>query len=149
MDIKSAEDRSRNMSHIRSRDTSAEVYVRKLLFSRGFRYRIAPKEIPGKPDLWFPGKQAAVFIHGCFWHRHEGCTLAYMPKSRVEFWQKKFDANVARDRVVRQQLSERGIRFLVVWECTVRKMRKDPDLEKSVVDEMVRFLTGDTVFEEI
>lgn len=149
MDIKSAEDRSRNMSHIRSRDTSAEVYVRKLLFGRGFRYRIAPRELPGKPDLWFPGKRAAVFIHGCFWHRHEGCTLAYMPKSHVEFWRKKFADNVARDKFVCQQLSKQGIRRLVVWECTVRKMRKDSDLERSVTEKMISFLMGDLDYEEI
>ena len=137
------------MSHIRSRDTSAEVYVRHLLFARGYRYRIASKEVPGKPDLWFPGKRAAIFVHGCFWHRHPECKLAYMPKSRVEFWQKKFDANVARDLEVKSILSEHGIRCMVIWECTVRKMKKDPELQDRVVNEMVRFLESDMVFEEL
>lgn len=149
MDIKSAEDRSLNMSHIRSRDTAVEVYIRKLLYGKGFRYRIAPKEIPGKPDIWFPGKRVAIFIHGCFWHRHAGCRLAYMPKSRVEFWQKKFDANVIRDQEVKRLLDEQGIRYLVIWECKIRKMRKDPVFEAEVTDEMVRFLMSDTVSVEL
>ena len=137
------------MSHIRGRDTSVEVYVRHLLFARGYRYRIAPKEVPGKPDLWLPGKRVAIFIHGCFWHRHVGCKLAYMPKSRVDFWQKKFDANMTRDREIKRTLSEQGIRYLIIWECTVRKMRKDLDLQKQIVDEMVHFLDSDLVYEEI
>ena len=137
------------MSHIRSRDTSTEVYIRKLLFSRGCRYRVTPKDIPGKPDLWFPGKKVAVFIHGCFWHRHEGCRLAYMPKSSVDFWQKKFDANVARDRIVKQQLQDRGIRILIIWECTVRGMRKEPDLESAMADRITDFLSGESSFEEL
>ena len=149
MDIKTKEERSRNMSRIRSRDTSAEVYIRHLLFARGYRYRIAPKEITGKPDLWFPGKRVAIFVHGCFWHRHQGCRMAYMPKSRVEFWQKKFDANVARDRKVKELLAEQGIRWLVIWECTIRKMQKDPSFESRIVDESVRFLMSDSISEEL
>ena len=149
MDIKSAEDRSRNMSHIRSRDTSAEVYIRHLLYGKGYRYRIAPKEIPGKPDLWFSGKKTAIFIHGCFWHRHAECKLAYMPKSRVEFWQKKFDANIARDQEVQQQLTERNNRCLIIWECTIRKMQKNPETEKQILDEIIRFLENNTEFMEI
>ena len=149
MDIKSAEARSRNMSHIRSRDTAAEVYVRHLLFSRGLRYRITPNDIPGKPDLWFPGKKAAAFVHGCFWHRHEGCKLAYMPKSSVDFWEKKFRSNVARDAEVKHLLSDQGIRCLVIWECTIRKMKKDEAFEEQMADEMVRFLMSDTAFEEM
>ena len=149
MDIKSAEDRSRNMSHIRSRDTSAEVYIRHLLYRKGYRYRIAPKEIPGKPDLWFSGKKTAIFIHGCFWHRHAGCKLAYMPKSRVEFWQKKFDANMARDQEVHRQLIERNIRCLIVWECTIRKMRRDPETERSILGDIARFLEESKDFMEL
>lgn len=99
-DIVSAEERSRNMAAIRNRDTKPEVYLRKLLFVRGYRYRIAAKSVPGHPDIFLRKYNTAIFVHGCFWHRHQGCKYAYTPKSRVEFWQKKFDDNVRRDRIV-------------------------------------------------
>ena len=93
-DIKSVEARSKNMAAIKSRDTGPELYLRKMLFSKGYRYRLGEKHIPGHPDLWLKKYNTAIFIHGCFWHRHTGCKEAYMPKSRVEFWQKKFERNV-------------------------------------------------------
>ena len=89
-DIVSPERRSKNMSAIRSKDTKPEIYLRKLLFAEGYRYRIAEKSIPGHPDMFLRKYNTAIFVHGCFWHRHQGCKYAYMPKSRVEFWQKKF-----------------------------------------------------------
>ena len=83
-----------------------------------------------------------IFINGCFWHRHEGCKYAYLPKSRVEFWQKKFVANQKRDEEVRQELEERQIKRLVVWECTIKKMSRDRETEKNVLDEAEKFLTS-------
>ena len=106
-DIVSQERRSRNMAAIRSKNTRPEVYLRKLLFAEGFRYRIAEDSVPGHPDIFLRKHNAAVFVNGCFWHRHQGCKYAYMPKSRVDFWQKKFDANVQRDSMVKYDLQNR------------------------------------------
>ena len=118
-DIKSPQERSRNMAKIRSRDTKPEDYVRKLLFGQGYRYRKNVGGIPGHPDAWLPKYNTALFVHGCFWHRHAGCRYAYTPKSRVDFWADKFQKNIARDSAVRKQLADGKIRVLVIWECTV------------------------------
>lgn len=96
-DIVSPEKRSQNMSAIRSKNTQPEVYLRKLLFAQGYRYRIADKSVPGHPDIFLRKYNTAIFVNGCFWHRHPGCKFAYTPKSRVEFWQKKFDDNLVCD----------------------------------------------------
>lgn len=117
----SPEKRSWNMSRIKGKNTSIEVKVRKYLFSRGFRYRINVTKLPGKPDIVLPKYNAVVFVNGCFWHRHTGCKEAYMPKSRVEFWQKKFERNVQNDTIQREKLMEAGWRVFTVWECEVRK----------------------------
>lgn len=128
MDIKSPEERSRNMAAIRSKNTKPEVYFRKLLFAQGYRYSLNSSKVPGHPDIYLRKYNTAIFVHGCFWHRHSGCQYAYMPKSRVEFWQKKFEANVKRDYVVRMELQDKGVKCLIVWECTVKKLMKDRDL---------------------
>lgn len=139
-DIVSAEQRSRNMAAIRSRDTKPEVYLRKLLFAKGYRYRIADKSVPGHPDIFLRKYNTAIFVHGCFWHRHPDCKYAYTPKSRVEFWQKKFDDNVRRDRIVQNELKERNIRCLIVWECTIKLMMKDSNIENSIIQKCMTFL---------
>lgn len=113
-DIVSPEKRSQNMSAIRSKNTKPEVYLRKLLFAQGYRYRIADKSVPGHPDIFLCKYNTAIFVNGCFWHRHQGCKYAYTPKSRVEFWQKKFDDNVRRDSAVKAELLEHGIKCLIV-----------------------------------
>lgn len=128
MDIKSSEERSKNMAAIRSKDTKPEIYFRKLLFAQGYRYSLNSAKIPGHPDIYLRKFNTAIFIHGCFWHRHFGCQYAYMPKSRIEFWQKKFEANVKRDDVVRMELQAKEIKCLIVWECTVKKLMKDREL---------------------
>lgn len=118
----SPEKRSWNMSRIKGKNTSIEVKVRKYLFSQGFRYRINVTKSPGKPDIVLPKYNAVVFVNGCFWHRHTGCKEAYMSKSRVEFWQKKFERNVQNDTIQREKLMEAGWRFLRYGrECEVRK----------------------------
>ena len=132
-DILSPEERSRNMAAIRSRDTKPEVYLRKLLFAKGYRYRIADKNIPGHPDIFLRKYNTAIFVHGCFWHRHPGCKYAYTPKSRVEFWQKKFDDNVRRDAVVTEELQKQGIKHLIIWECTINSMKRSVDVETVTV----------------
>lgn len=142
-DIKSPEERSRNMAKIRSRDTKPEDCVRKLLFAQGYRYRKNFSGIPGHPDAWLPKYNTALFVHGCFWHRHAGCRYAYTPKSRVDFWTEKFRKNIERDATVRRQLADGNIRILVIWECTVRRMMKSEEERKTVLSNIAQFLISD------
>lgn len=117
MDIKTPEERSKNMAAIRSTNTKPEVYFRKLLFARGYRYSLNSKNIPGHPDIYLRKYNTAIFVHGCFWHRHNGCKYATVPETRAEFWNKKFKTNQKRDCVVKEELREQKIKCLVVWEC--------------------------------
>ena len=142
-DIISPEKRSQNMSAIRSKNTKPEVYLRKLLFAQGYRYRIADKSVPGHPDIFLRKYNTAIFINGCFWHRHPSCKYAYMPKSRVEFWQKKFDDNVQRDALVKAGLLERGIKCLTVWECTIKRMMKNVEFEQRIIEKCICFISSD------
>jgi DNA mismatch endonuclease (patch repair protein) len=107
------------MSKIRAKNTKPEILVRQYLYSKGFRYRIHGK-LPGKPDIVFGKKKLAVFVHGCFWHRH-GCHLTYTPKSNQEFWQKKFQNNIDRDMKVKDLLSELGWDMHELWECLLKQ----------------------------
>lgn len=116
VDVVDAATRSRMMSGIRGKNTKPEIHVRSLLHREGLRFRLH-SSLPGKPDLVFPKYGAVVFVHGCFWHRHAGCRYATTPSSNVEFWQAKFDANVARDKRVNRQLRKDGWRVFVVWAC--------------------------------
>lgn len=115
-------ERSERMSRIRGRDTGPEWIVRRLAHGMGYRYRLHAKDLPGKPDLVFPQRRKAIFVHGCFWHRHPDpdCKLARLPKSRLDFWQTKLTANRERDQMNEQNLTELGWKFLVVWECKTR-----------------------------
>lgn len=127
VDVVDRATRSRMMSAIRGRDTTPEVIVRKYLFAHGFRYRIAPRNLPGRPDIVLPKHRAVIFVHGCFWHRHPGCRYAATPATRPEFWRHKFRENVVRDKRVRHLLGVEGWRVLVIWECEVSiasKLRK-------------------------
>lgn len=110
------------MSRIRSGDTNPEKAVRSLFFKLGYRFRLNRRDLPGKPDLVLPRYRLAVFVHGCFWHRHEDCRFAYTPKSRQEFWTAKFRDNVARDYRVHDELTAMGWGVMVIWECEL----KDP-----------------------
>lgn len=148
-DIVSPERRSKNMSAIRSKNTKPEIYLRKLLFARGYRYRVAEKSVPGHPDMFLRKHNTAVFVHGCFWHRHSGCRYAYTPKSRIEFWQKKFNDNVRRDAVVRNELQERNIKFLIIWECTIKQMMRDPELESKIIEQCTAFMGSDAQMMEL
>jgi DNA mismatch endonuclease (patch repair protein) len=109
--------RSRNMAAIRGKDTLPELTVRRMLHGLGLRFRLHCRNLPGRPDIVLPRHRTVVLVHGCFWHRHEGCRYTTTPKTRLEFWQAKFDANVARDHRTRIALEEMGWRVLVVWEC--------------------------------
>ncbi|MDP2782874.1 very short patch repair endonuclease [Devosia sp.] len=117
MDIVTGEQRSRMMSGIRGKNTGPEMAVRKTAHALGLRFRIHRKDLPGSPDLVFPGRNTIAFVHGCYWHRHAGCRYCYTPKSNVEFWTKKFKNNVARDERVREELEQRGWRVVTLWEC--------------------------------
>ena len=149
MYIKSTEERSRNMAAIRSKDTKPEIYFRKLLFVQGYRYSLNSSKVPGHPDIYLRKYDTAVFVHGCFWHRHSGCKYAYMPKSRVEFWQKKFEANVKRDYVVKMELQDKGIKCLIVWECTVKRMKRNQEACEKYLQVVERFLEGNQALLEI
>ena len=109
--------RRANMASVRSKDTKPELVVRRLLHSLGYRYRLHRRDLPGTPDICFPARKKAIFVHGCFWHRHEGCIRTTMPKTRTSFWEEKFDRNVVRDRANLTNLGGLGWKVMVVWEC--------------------------------
>lgn len=115
------EKRSWNMSRIKGKDTKIEVEVRKYLFSKGYRFRKNDKRYPGKPDIVLPKYHVAIFVHGCFWHRHEGCKDATIPKTRTEFWLEKFDKNVKNDQIKQEKLRELGWKVIVIWECELKR----------------------------
>jgi DNA mismatch endonuclease (patch repair protein) len=121
MDIWSVEKRSAVMGRIRGRDTKPELIVRSLLHRSGVRFSLRRKDLPGKPDIVLPKYGAVVFVHGCFWHRHKGCKVATMPKSRQAFWLAKFEANVARDRRHLRDLKKAGWQVIVLWECEIMR----------------------------
>lgn len=148
-DIKTPEERSRNMAAIKGKNTGPEIYLRKKLFARGYRYRIVPAYIEGHPDLYFSKYHAAVFVHGCFWHRHKGCRYSYMSKSRIEFWETKFEANIHRDEIVRKRLQEKSIRSLIIWECAIKKAKKKTWSEESLFQAVEEFLNSEVRYMEI
>lgn len=112
--------RSWNMSRIRSTNTAPELQVRSLIHRMGCRFRLHRYDLPGRPDIVLPKFSLAVFVHGCFWHRHRGCRFSYSPKTRVEFWQRKFACNQERDRAAQRKLKSLGWSVLIVWECELR-----------------------------
>jgi DNA mismatch endonuclease, patch repair protein len=123
-DVFSKKKRSEVMSRIRSHDTQPELTVRSLLHRKGYRFRLHVKGLPGRPDIVLSRQKTVLFVHGCFWHRHERCRFAYMPKSRVKFWTDKFDANVTRDRLAKRALSGLGWHTITIWECELRNLDK-------------------------
>ncbi|WP_315806820.1 very short patch repair endonuclease [Bradyrhizobium sp. SZCCHNPS10062] len=133
-DIMSREKRSALMGRIRGRNTAPELTVRHLLHAMGYRYRLHAGDLPGKPDIVFRSRRIVVFVHGCFWHRHD-CGLAYVPKTRSEFWQRKFDGNVARDLRTKRELEAAGWRVVLVWECQLSDLAA---LSKHLAQELGR-----------
>ena len=124
MDIWDKEKRSQVMSKIRSKNTKPELAIRKALFARGFRFRVNDKRLPGKPDIVLPKYKTAIFVHGCFWHKHENCKYAYTPKSNTKFWTDKITSNVERDEINTVKLISAGWNVLIVWECEIRHTYK-------------------------
>lgn len=122
------------MARFRSKDTKPELIVRRALHAAGRRFRLHRKDLPGKPDIVIPKDRTALFVHGCFWHGHEGCSIARVPKTQSAFWREKFVRNRERDERVRQALEEQGWRVLVIWECEAKSKRLSEILrEKGLV----------------
>lgn len=132
MDNKTTEERSRNMSKIRSTNTQPELIVRKALHQLGFRFRLHAKDLPGKPDLVLPKYKAVIFINGCFWHGHEGCSRYVLPKSNEEYWHNKIRRNIFRDKENIRILNELGWKCLVVWECSLKKTIREQTIKRIV-----------------
>lgn len=130
MDRLTSEHRSRLMSRVGGKDTAPEMVVRRLLHSLGYRYRLHVRNMPSRPDLVFPARKKVILVHGCFWHRHEGCRKATTPKSNEGFWRAKFQRNIERDADNSRALSELGWQVCVVWECETKNVA---DLREKLV----------------
>ncbi len=111
------------MAAIHCKDTSPELRVRSLLHGLGYRFRLHRRDLPGSPDIVLPRHRTVVFVHGCFWHRHPGCRYTTTPKTREDFWNRKFEQNIQRDHRQQQQLSERGWSVMVIWACELRDLQ--------------------------
>ena len=120
MDVVNKQTRSRMMANIKGKNTKPEITIRSLLHRQGFRFRIHDRSLPGTPDIVLKKYKAAVFVHGCYWHRHENCKLASTPKQNKVFWRKKFNANICRDGEVYFKLKHLGWRVAIIWECAIR-----------------------------
>jgi len=149
MDIKSKEARSLNMSKIRSKNTKPEFFIRSELHKQGLRFYVNSKLIEGHPDVYFPKKRVAVFVNGCYWHRHKNCKFAYYPKSNTAFWLAKFETNKKRDMIVIEKLRCSGVRVLIIWECIVKSMMKDDTVCKNYLAKISDFISSDKIFLEI
>ena len=142
MDVHNSEQRHKNMAAVRSKDTKPEMVVRKYLWSRGFRYRVNNPRLPGHPDIVLRKYHTCIFVNGCFWHQH-GCRFTSRPKSNSDFWNNKFDANVARDVKVLRKLSLQDCRVAIVWECSLKRN------EERSLERLVDFIRSDEEFVEI
>ena len=131
MDRISKEHRSWNMSRIKSGNTKPEIVVRSLLHKLGYRFRLHRKDLPGKPDIVLPRYNSVVFVHGCFWHRHNGCKKATVPKTKILFWREKFKGNIERDIKVQEELQSMGWKILIIWECELYDLDKVKNFLKS------------------
>ena len=130
VDVHDKATRSYNMSRIKGKDTKPEFIVRRYLHARGLRFRLHNKKLPGKPDLVFSKYKTVVFLHGCFWHKHDGCRYFVVPKTRTEWWLKKIDRNVEKDKENEKALRILGWKVLIIWECDLKKEKRKPILNK-------------------
>lgn len=132
-DVHSKEIRSYNMSRIRGKDTKPEMLVRKFLFSKGFRFRLHVKKLPGRPDIVLPKYKSVIFIHGCFWHGHDGCSYYVIPKTRTEFWVKKITTNKNNDMKASDLLSFAGWKVINIWECDLKSKVREKTLDNLLI----------------
>jgi len=128
MDVHSPEQRSYNMSRIKGKNTKPELLVRKWLWSHSYRYRLHRKDLPGKPDIVFPGRKKVIFVHGCFWHKHN-CKYFKWPQTNTDFWKKKINKNVRRDQKNYQALTADGWDYFIIWECELKEKLSDVQIE--------------------
>jgi DNA mismatch endonuclease, patch repair protein len=133
MDVVTPAVRSRMMAGIKGKDTRPEMLVRRCLSTAGIRYRLHRRDLPGAPDIALPASKVAIFVHGCFWHVHQGCRFAKWPSTRPEFWRDKLGRNVERDQDSTAKLNMLGWRVLVVWECATRRAAGTPALAQAVL----------------
>lgn len=129
-DVHDVKTRSYNMSRIRSEDTKPELLVRQYLHSNGFRYRLHVKKLPGKPDLVFPKLKTVIFVHGCFWHGHEGCRYFVLPKTRTKWWLAKINGNKQRDKIESSLLRRAGWNVITIFECKLKPKVRKKNLNK-------------------
>lgn len=129
-DVHSKEIRSYNMSKIRGKDTAPEMLVRKFLFSKGLRYRLHQRSLPGKPDIVLKSRKIALFVHGCFWHGHTGCRYFVIPKTKTKWWTDKIISNKNRDKVNKAKLKAEGWTVVEIFECELRKEKRDKTLNE-------------------
>ncbi len=136
-DVMTSEQRSRCMAAIKGKDTKPELFVRKYLFSRGLRFRVQVRKLPGNPDIVLPKYMTVIFVNGCFWHGHEGCRYFRLPKSNIEFWEEKIERNVARDVRNEGELKALGWRVVRVWECEIKTVAQREEYLKHLYDRIV------------
>ena len=144
-DVVSPAVRSRMMSGIKGKNSQPEILIRKMLFSAGYRFRLHRRDLPGTPDIVMPGRKIVIFVHGCFWHAHEGCKYFKVPATRPDFWIAKLQSNVDRDKRAFEKLKTMGWRILCVWECATR----ESETEKSLLKRMISWIDSDIRIEEI
>lgn len=145
VDVVSSADRSRMMAGIKGKNSQPELLIRGLLFASGYRFRLHRRDLPGTPDIVMPGRNLAIFVHGCFWHLHRGCRYTKMPATRTDFWKAKLEANVERDRRAVGKLQALGWRVLCIWECSTRAAPAAAGLQ----DAMRAWIESDEQFGEI
>lgn len=144
-DVVSTARRSQMMSGIKAKNSRPEMLVRKALFAMGHRFRLHRRDLPGTPDIVMSGRKIAIFVHGCFWHAHQGCRYAKVPSTRTEFWSAKLQTNIERDQRAADRLAEMGWRVLNVWECSTR----DPSAATGLSEALRRWVDSDASTGEI
>lgn len=143
------EERSKNMAAIKCRRTKPELFIRHELFVKGYRFRVNVNYIPGHPDLFLRKYNLAIFVNGCFWHRHENCKYSYVPKSNQEFWKRKFEANIERDKKVRAELEQEGVRQLIIWECFIKRIAGNIQLREQGIALLEQMISSSEKYMEV